>query len=226
MRFRKKPPSALDSLPELGRIPTSKDSGIAAPPIGDRAAAYTDVATAVDGTTTGKVFLVTAAAPGHGATTTAINLAIAAARAGRRVLLIDSDEGGYGISRFLATGPVPGFTELALGTASLAEASRLVTIDERTVFPIIPLGHPHENATILASVAAADAIESVAETADIVLIDAPPVSWSDATAHLGAHADGSILVTTDGAEPSTVSKAVTQLADVGAPVVGYVTNRT
>jgi non-specific protein-tyrosine kinase len=141
------------------------------------------------------------------------------------VLLIDGDEGKHGLSRFLSTGSTPGFTDLAIGSATLADAARMVTIDDRTTFPLVPSGTPATDPSVLSALPAADAVETVAERADLVLFDAPPIGWSDATPHLAAHADGSLLVTTDGANRDTVDKAIARLHQVGAPVVGYVTNR-
>ncbi|MCB1245992.1 MAG: AAA family ATPase [Acidimicrobiia bacterium] len=225
MRFGRKKPSVLESLPQLGRIPTSSGPGTAAPPIGDLAAAYAQVAQSIDGSTVGKVFLVTGSAPGLGTTTVAVNVAIAAARSGRRVLLIDGDERRHGLSRFLSTGSTPGFTDIAVGAATMGAVARMVTIDDRTTFPVVPSGTPLSDQRPLSSLAAADAIETVAEKADIVLIDAPPVVWSDATPHLAVHADGSLLVVTDGADGDAIAAAAARLSEAGAPVVGYITNR-
>lgn len=225
MRFGRKGPSALAELPDLGRIPVDSTPGLAVPPIGDLAAAYAESAQAVDGSTVGKIFIMTSPAPGQGATTVSANLAIAASRYGRRVLLIDGDTSTHGLSRFLVTGPTPGLTELALGTATVQQAARMWIIDDRTQFPMIPSGAPADNPGILSGLIVADAIEAVAERADLVLIDSPPVGWSDTTPHLAVHADGSILVVSEGADDGAITTAAAQLTEIGAPVVGYITNR-
>ena len=225
MRFPRKGPSALADIPDLGRIPVDNAPGLAAAPIGDLAAAYAESAQAVDGATVGKIFIMTSPAPGQGATTVTANLAIAASRYGRRVLLIDSDTSTHGLSRFLSTGPVPGLTELARGEATLRQVARMWTIDDRTRFPMIPSGARIDNPAILSGLTVADAIETVAETADLILIDSPPVGWSDATPHLAVHADGSILVVSEGADEGVVAEAARKLEEVGAPVVGFITNR-
>ncbi|MGI9665805.1 MAG: LCP family protein, partial [Acidimicrobiia bacterium] len=43
---------------------------------------------------------------------------------------------------------------------------------------------------------------------------------------LGAHADGTILVLADNADAAVVDTAIEQLSDAGAPVLGYVRNRS
>jgi Mrp family chromosome partitioning ATPase len=225
MKFGRKGPSALADIPDLGRIPIDNTPGLAAAPIGDLAAAYAESAQAVDGSTVGKIFIMTSPAPGQGATTVTANLAIAASRYGRRVLLIDGDTSSHGLSRFLSTGAVPGLTELAAGDATVRQAARMWVIDDRTRFPMIPSGAAIDNPALLSGLAVSDAIEVVAESADLVLIDSPPVGWSDTTPHLAVHADGSILVVSEGADDGVVTDAAAKLEEVGAPVVGYITNR-
>lgn len=225
MRFGRKGPSALSEIPDLGRIPIDTSPGLAAAPIGDLAAAYSESAQAVDGSTVGKIFIMTSPAHGQGATTVTANLAIAASRYGRRVLLIDGDTSSHGMSRFLATGSVPGLTELAAGEATVRQAARMWIIDDRTQFPMIPSGAAVDNPAILSAMAIADAIETVSERADLILIDSPPIGWSDTTPHLAVHADGSILVVSEGADDGAIATAAAKLAEVGAPVVGFITNR-
>lgn len=225
MRIGKKAPPPLSEVPDLGRIPVDTSPGIAAAPIGDLAAAYAESAQAVDGSTVGKIFIMTSPAPGQGATTVAVNLAIAASRYGRRVLLIDGDASSHGMSRFLTTGPIPGLTELATGEVTIRQAARMWIIDDRTRFPMIPSGAPTDDPTILSGIALADAIESVSESADLILIDGQPIGWSDTTTHLAAHADGSILVVSEGADNGVIATAASKLAEAGAPVVGFITNR-
>ena len=90
---------------------------------------------------------------------------------------------------------------------------------------MIPSGAHVDHPAILSGLTVADAIESVAETADLVLIDSPPVGWSDTTPHLAVHADGSILIVSEGADEGVIADAAVKLTEVGAPVVGYITNR-
>jgi LCP family protein required for cell wall assembly len=215
----------LTNLPELGGIPTDRSSPAPALGTGATAAAYLDVVRALEASTTGSVLLFTSPAPGMGATTVALNTAIAATRAGRRVLIVDGDSSGHGISRFLSTGSEPGLTDLAAGETAVLQTARLLSIGPSGKLPIIPAGGSDVDPAALSDVTIADAIDQVAGSADLVIIDAPPIGWSDATPHLAAHADGSILVVTDTADSVVVVEAGERLRDVGAPVLGYVTNR-
>ena len=65
----------------------------------------------------------------------------------------------------------------------------------------------------------------MAERADVILIDVPPAMTSDATRHLAAHADGTVLVVTENTDPGVVAEAEAAFSDIGAPVLGYVAIR-
>lgn len=227
-RYRSEPDlkSVLADLTLLGAIP-SDDSG-PAPALSDSDVAdrYTGLLGEIEGHTTGRVLLVSSAAPGHGASTVALNLAIAAARAGRRVMLVDSDPSANGLGRFLSSGVSPGLSDVAAGNATLAEATRMWTLDDGTSFPMLPSGDGQTGQDAVAGLLVADALDMVSEHADLILIDVPPVLWSESTPELGKHADGTILVLSDNAQPAMVSRAISHLADIGAPVVGYVRNRS
>src|SRR5204863_5697707 len=63
-----------------------------------------------------RAMLVTSALPGDGKTTVATNLALAIARTGRRVLLVDADLRGGRIARALSLRRAPGLVEVLNGT--------------------------------------------------------------------------------------------------------------
>ena len=227
-RYRAEPDlkSVLADLTLLGAIPSDETGPAPALSDSDGADRYTGLLGEIEGHTTGRVLLVSSAAPGHGASTVALNLAIAAARAGRRVMLVDADSSANGLGRFLSSGISPGLSDVAAGTATLVEATRMWDLDDGTSFPMLPSGDGTTGQDALAGLLVADALDSVSEHADLILIDVPPVLWSESTPELGKHADGTILVLSDNAQPATVSRAITHLADIGAPVVGYVRNRS
>lgn len=215
--------------PRLGSIPDDDTSP--APTLTDTSSAsshaYREVLTAIEGHTNGQVLLVSCPAPGQGASTVALNLAIAGTQRGRRIALIDGDVEGGGLSQFLSTGSVPGLTDLANEGSTLAEAARLWTIGSGSALPIIPSGSsgiPSEDA--LAGPGLAKSINLIAERADTVLIDAPPIAWNGATAPLAAHADGTVLVITEGTTESSIADTRDRLTSAGAPVIGYVANRS
>lgn len=229
----KHPPDLAEALEGLRRLGTIPDvPGTPAPtvvdPTSEPAHAYQDVFTDLEAHTTGQVVLVTTAGPGQGATTVAMNLAVTATQAGRRVFLIDADTAGRGLSRYLGTGPAPGLTDLAGGSATLDVASRLWRLDGDSLLPVLPSGSPlGAQATLVdESGGVADMIDRVSERADLVLIDSPPALWEGASDVLAAHADGSVLVLTETAQPEAVLRSRSKLTNAGAPVLGYVVNRS
>ena len=225
-------PTDLERLlgsPCLGSIPND-DSG-PAPTLTDTSSpssmAYRNLLSAIEGQTNGQVLLVSSPAPGQGASTVALNLAISGTQRGRRIALIDGDIDGNGVSRFLSTGAVPGLTDIADGSATLADASRLWSIGPGSALPIVPSGSSSDPSEVaLSGLGLAESIDQIAERADAILIDAPPVAWDGAASSIAAHVDGTVLVTTDAATGSSIADARDRLAEAGAPVIGYVVNRS
>lgn len=218
--------TALEDFILLGSIPTT---GIGpAPALSDADALdqYTGLLRELEGHTTGRVLLFCSPSTGQGASTVALNLTVAATKAGRRTMLVDADATSLGLSRFLSTGSSPGLSDIANGSSSLSESARMWVIEGDTGFPMLPSGEELSSDLDLRGTKVADAIETVAERADLVIIDVAPLDVSDVAKQLGTHADGTILVVTDSADPSAVSKTVRELNDAGAPVLGYVRNRS
>lgn len=218
--------SSIEGLSLLSSIPV--DTSGPAPTLNNPAAMdrYTALLREIEGHTTGQILLISSPGPGQGASTVALNLAIAATMAGRRTMLVDADPSPNGLGRFLSTGSSPGLAEVAAGTATLAEATRMWNLADGTRFPMLPSGDSLSDAAGLDGVLVANAMDTVAERADLILIDVPPVLWSSATPKLGAHADGTILVIADSADPAAVTAAIHGLDKAGAPVLGYVRNQS
>lgn len=218
--------SSTVDLALLGSIPV--DSSGPAPTLTNTNAMdrYTGLLREIEGQTTGQIFLISSPGPGQGASTVALNLAIAATKAGRRTMLISADSSPNGLGRFLSTGNSPGLSDVAAGTATLSEATRMWELGDGTRFPMLPSGDALSDETDLDGVLVADALDVVSERADLILIDVPPVLWSTATPKLGAHADGTILVVAESADPTSVTTAIRDLEKAGAPVLGYVRNRS
>ena len=219
----------LLGAPRLGSIPDGGSSP--APTLTDTTSAssraYRELLSEIEAQTNGQVLLVSSPAPGQGASTIALNLAISGTQRGRRMALVDGDVDGAGVSQFLSTGSVPGLTDLASGASTLAEASRLWAFGEGSALPVVPsgtLGDTPEAA--LAGSRLAVSIESISSRADTVFIDAPPIAWDGATAPLAAQADGTVLVVTDAATELSITDARDRLAKAGAPIIGYVANRS
>lgn len=218
-----RPVSKLLDLPNIGRIPVWKQAP--APtlthPESEIAAAYQRAASRLEASTRGRVLLVSGLEPSQGATSAALNLAVAATRSGRRVLLVDGDVRRASLSRFGRTGRAPGLTELAAGKATLAEAARLWQVGDSARLPFVPAGTA--NGEVFDRSAVSRALDDIAGVADLVLIDTAAVAGSEADG-LGAVADGTLLVLPAAAERTQIESIEAKAQSGGAPVVGYLVN--
>ncbi len=194
-------------------------------PESDEADIYFEAIAGLERATKGQVIMVGSASPGLGATTVAINLAIAATRMGRRAVLIDADPGG-GMSEFGQSETTPGWMDLALGSASLKEATRLWKIDDANTLPFIPVGTDvDDRGEALGSLTLADTIDKLTEHADLLIVNTAPVDWDTSLRHVATHADGTLLVVTPEFDPREVAPVGEKLAEMSAPIIGYVVNR-
>ena len=166
----------------------------------------------------------TSAGAGEGKTTTASNVAVALARAGRTVLLIDCDLRRPRLHHFFGLDNAEGFTSVLLGEKNLADT--IVNIAEVPRLSVLPSGPPPPAPSeLLSTRAARDQIRRLTEFYDYVIIDSPPLLPVADSVVLAGYADAVILV----ANPATTTKrslhrAVELLHQVNAPVAGTVFN--
>lgn len=157
-----------------------------------------------------RTLMLTSAVAGEGKSTTAANLAIALARVGQRVALVDLDLRRPSLHTFFGlTGP--GITEVAIGYASLEEAlvrfplngsahnapwngSREAGAEGRLeVLPAGPM--PPSIDEFLASRALAGVLGELRDRADTVLLDSPPLLFGGDAMALTAAVDALLIVT-------------------------------
>lgn len=167
---------------------------------------------------------VTSAGPGDGKSTTVANLAVALARAGQRVIVIDCDLRRPRIHQFFGLPNAVGLTSALVGEVSLADAVQQVPGENRiTLLASGPL--PPNPSELLSSRRAASLFQNVREVADVVLVDSPPVLPVTDAVVLASHMDAVLLVgTASGATKRAAHRAAESLRLVGAPAVGAVLN--
>jgi tyrosine-protein kinase len=147
--------------------------------------------------------LVTSAVQGEGKSTTAANLAVALAYAGRHVVLVNLDlRRPHQGELFHGTTP-SGLTAVALGRISLDEAlipvalagaDDLLTL-EQGLLEVLDTGQlPPSPGDFLLTNTLAEILEQLAERADIVLIDAPPLLTVGDTLILSSKVDAILLI--------------------------------
>ena len=166
---------------------------------------------------------VTSPKPGDGKTTTATNLAVAFARAGKRTLLIDGDLRRPRVHHSFSLTNEVGFTS-AIAGAGLAEVVQKV--DGEPNLSVITSGPlPPDPSELLSSQKARALIDACRGQSDLLIIDSPPVLVVSDPLVIASSADGVILVASAGeTDRRQVERAAEQLAQVNAPAIGAVLN--
>ena len=179
----------------------------------------------VVGDETGHTLGVAGVLPGCGATTTAANLALVAARAGRRVVLIDCDLRQPSLHHRFGLDNEVGLTSVLRGDASLEAAAHRLTEDPSLV--VITSGPvPADPAELLAGTRATSFLTSVAGQADLVLLDLPPVLAAADVFAVAPQLDGALVVVAAGeTSDDDLVETVIELDRSGVNIVGAVLNR-
>jgi capsular exopolysaccharide synthesis family protein len=139
--------------------------------------------------------VVTSPAPDEGKSTTVANLAVTMAQGGRRTILVDCDLRRPALHQLFDCNSEPGLTNMLL------EEDGKSALQQTQVEGLMLLASgslPPNPADMLGSQKMDKVIASLAESADIVLFDAPPVIAVTDAAVLGAKVDGVLLVISAG----------------------------
>jgi capsular exopolysaccharide synthesis family protein len=167
----------------------------------------------------------TSSLPGEGKTTTVVNLALALAEGGERVVLIEGDLRRPKVAEYLRLESAVGLTTVLIGKLPLEDAIQTTAHEKLDV--LTSGSTPPNPAELLKSSTMANLLASLRERYDIVLIDAPPLLPVTDGALLSAQADGALLVVRHGKTTTDqVSLAVDRLEAVGAAPVGVIFNMT
>lgn len=171
-----------------------------------------------------RTLLVTSPEPSSGKTFTAANLAVAIAQGGQTVVMVDADLRRPMLHRLFGLPKEPGLTSVLLRPEERDTVLRQTGIKG---LQIITSGSRAPNpAELLASNRFRDLISSLAEEADAVIIDSPPVLAVTDAAVLSTLADGTLLIVDCGeTRKPAAAEAVQRLTDVGGRVLGVVLNR-
>jgi len=171
-----------------------------------------------------QTILIATARPGQGGSTTAVNLAIALAEGGSRVLLVDADMRRPTLHRLFEQTNDAGLTSLlANGGAVAADALRKTGMENLLLLPAGPMvGNP---AALLTSERMRRLLQRMREHADYIVIDTPSAAtFADATL-LASLVDAVVLVTRANQPIRAVERRTKELFQkVGANVIGAVLN--
>ncbi len=170
-----------------------------------------------------KIVQVTSPKPGDGKTTTAVNLAVAHANAGQKVVLVDCD---------LRKPRVHGFFDLpnerGVTTALVEQTAEILmqSIVEAPNLRIITSGPiPPDPSELLGGVRATRFFRVLSEQFDLVILDTPPALVVSDPLVVSKHVDGVLLVASaQSTDTRQVKRASEMLAQVEAPALGTVLN--
>lgn len=171
-----------------------------------------------------RVIMATGALEGEGKSTTIANLALAYAREGKRVIVVDLDLRRPTIARLFDIYDRPGVVEAAYGRVPLEKALHAIGKSRDTWLYVIPAGPAtREVGEFAASTQLRNLITQLREKADYVFIDAPPLLVSSDAITLAAIVDGVILVTgQDSLRWETLDDVTRALSMCRAPTLGWV----
>jgi Mrp family chromosome partitioning ATPase/capsular polysaccharide biosynthesis protein len=189
-----------------------------------------------------RVIMVTSALEQEGKSTTIASLAVALARSGRRVALVDLDLRKPDLHRFFRIGQMPGVIDVLSGRRELATALKPILLpgsDRRpsrrassthargdassllAVLPAGPLGP--DPAFLVGSPKMTALLEQLKNDWDFVLVDAPPLPAVDDGLALSASVDGVLVVSRSGLVPRRMLQEMSRLLDSSpAEVLGFV----
>jgi capsular exopolysaccharide synthesis family protein len=152
--------------------------------------------------------MVTSAVESEGKSTTIANLAVAMARAGRRVCLVDIDLRRPYVANFFGLVGAAGLTDVALGHIGLDRALHTIAVVEGGPLPagahgisneptldVLPSGPlPPNPGEFIESQALAAILQDLRLRYDVVLVDAPPMLSVGDPLALSNRVDGIVLI--------------------------------
>lgn len=174
----------------------------------------------------GGTLLVTSSGPGEGKTTTAANLAVILAQAGKRVIIVDTDLRRPSLHKFFGLPNEVGLCSLFLG-----DAVSLESVIQRTavegLYMVSSGAQPPNPAEILDSKEMKNIVDDLRAQADIVIFDSPPVLAVADACILASRCSGVVLVIEAGRTRTEVfRRAVDTLHQGGIQVCGVILNKS
>lgn len=169
--------------------------------------------------------LVTSAGPGEGKTTTAGNLAVAMAQAGRKVVLVDTDLRRPYVHNLFGLSNDVGLSNLFLDNSSTVDSVIQPTaVDGLRVITSGQL--PPNPAEVLDSKRMNEVVEALRNRSDMVIFDSPPVLAVADASILGSRCSGAILVVDSGrSRTEAIRRGADTLRQANVKLLGVVLNK-
>ncbi len=231
-------PEMITGVPLISEIPdfemehVTTDLPVQEAPTTRAAEAFRFAAAALDiqlAAADANMIVVVSGALDDGKSTVVANTAMAAAREGNRVLVVDADFGNQSLTRSLV-GEIPppaGLTEAVDSGMPLRQAVTNVPVADGTTLGLLSRGQrPVVAANFFRSAATRVFFESIRDEYDVILIDTPPLLHVAYASSIARFADAAMLVVCHNGPVSDLEEMVDRLNFIGTGSVGYVYNRS
>jgi polysaccharide biosynthesis transport protein len=197
-----------------------------------------------------RTIMVTSAVQREGKSTTVANLAVALARAGRRVALVDLDLRRPFLHTFFRIRSENGFTDVVVNRIGLDDAIRPLALpaapdmpqtrngrpttssaatrfngrsDAKAMLHFVPSGTiPPAADELLESERVSTLLTELSKKFDVVLVDAPPLLAVGDVLTLSTKVDAMLVITRLGIHRPQLHELARQLQNCRAPILGYV----
>lgn len=167
--------------------------------------------------------LMTSANPSEGKSTTAINLAVASAQIGKKVLLLDADLRRPSLHKHFDLSCATGLSDVLARSVPIRDA--IVQIDDLNLH-VMPAGRTSGHAADLISMGFATTLEMLSRDFDLVIVDGPPMLGVAESQEMAGLVDGVLLLTKAGSTTGrAVADTLASLLRVRANILGVVMNQ-
>lgn len=220
----------LSDRPVLGHVPATKIESpgpfVQSSPHSSYAEAIRRLRTNVlfvDVTTQSHSLVISSATLGEGKTTTVVNLAMAMAAAGSRVLVVDGDLRNPSLAKRLELDDLAGLTTILLGRA---EPSDVIVQWQDTTLHVLSAGEvPPNPSELLGSSAMERLYDKLIADFDFVLFDSPPLNpVIDAILINQLSRNLALVVAADRTRKREVENAISSMETVNSRPAGFIMN--
>lgn len=172
-----------------------------------------------------KTFFVTSTAENEGKTTVATNIAVALAKNGKSVLLIDADLRKPAIANMLDMSEKRncGLADIINGNKSLSDC--VTYIDKYKFYMIACSKSTREPTELLSAPKMESFLEEAEKEFDYIIIDTPPAGLVADASIIARYSDAGIFVIREnGVGMEQIALAVSDIVEAGTPIAGCVYN--
>lgn len=170
-----------------------------------------------------RTLLITSPNPREGKTTMTVNLAIALAQGGKRVVVVDTDLRRPRLHRIFDTENRAGASTVLIGESALDDVILRTSVEGLSIVTSGPI--PPNPSELLHAGGFTEMLDALSDRFDVVICDSPPVNFVTDASVIAAQVDGAVLVVhANKTTRDELRMARRRLQEVGARLFGCVFN--